>query len=110
MSANVAAIGETVRKNLFGATDPIGQTLRINTLPFRVTGVLSPKGTSAAMSDDQDDVILIPLTTLQKKVTGQPWLRCIMVLAVSREPIYAAQKHIASLLLDRHEIHPVPGD
>ncbi len=71
MSANVAAIGETVRKNLFGATDPIGQTLRINNLPFRVTGVLSPKGTSAAMSDDQDDIILIPLTTLQKKVTGK---------------------------------------
>jgi len=104
MSANVAAIGETVRKNLFGATDPVGQTLRINNLPFRVTGVLSPKGTSAAMSDDQDDIILIPLTTLQKKVTGQPWLRWIMVSAVSREASHAAQKEIASLLRDRHQI------
>ncbi len=110
MSANVAAIGETVRKNLFGATDPVGQTLRINNLPFRVTGVLSPKGTSAAMSDDQDDIILIPLTTLQKKVTGQPWLRWIMVSAVSREASYAAQKQIASLLRDRHHIRPGAED
>src|ERR1700724_3599889 len=85
MAANVAVIGETVRKNLFGATDPIGQTLRVNNLPFRVTGVLAPKGTSAAMGDDQDDIILVPLTTLQKKITGQPWLRWIMVAALSRQ-------------------------
>jgi len=110
MSANVAAIGETVRKNLFGATDTVGQTLRINNLPFRVTAVLSPNGTSAAMTDDQDDIILIPLTTLQKKVTGQPWLRWIMVSAVSREASYAAQKQIASLLRDRHHIRPGTED
>ena len=110
VSANVAAIGETVRKNLFGATNPIGQTLRINHLPFRVTGVLAPKGTSAAMSDDQDDIIIIPLTTLQKKVTGQPWLRWIMVSAISREASYAAQKQILSLLRDRHHIRAGADD
>src|SRR6202140_311084 len=104
MSANVAVIGETVRKNLFGATDPIGQTIRINNLPFRVTGILVPKGTSAAMGDDQDDIILVPLTTLQKKITGQPWLRWIMVSAVSRQGSYAAQQQITSLLRDRHRI------
>jgi putative ABC transport system permease protein len=104
MSANVAVIGETVRKNLFGATDPVGQTIRINNLPFRVTGVLVPKGTSAAMGDDQDDIILVPLTTLQKKITGQPWLRWIMVSAVSRQSSYAAQQQITSLLRDRHRI------
>jgi len=79
-------------------------------LPFRVTGVLAPKGTSAAMSDDQDDIILIPLTTLQKKITGQPWLRWIMVSAVSREASYAAQQQIASLLRDRHHIRPGTDD
>jgi putative ABC transport system permease protein len=110
MSANVAAIGETVRKNLFGATDPVGQTLRINSLPFRVTGVLAPKGTSATMSEDEDDIILVPLTTLQKKITGQPWLRWIMVSAVSREASYAAQKQIAGLLRDRHHIRPGTDD
>jgi putative ABC transport system permease protein len=110
MAANVAAIGETVRKNLFGATDPIGQTLRVNNLPFRVTGVLSPKGTSAAMGDDQDDIILVPLTTLQKKITGQPWLRWIMVSAVSRQASYAAQEQITALLRDRHRIRPGADD
>jgi putative ABC transport system permease protein len=104
MSANVAVIGETVRKNLFGATDPVGQTLRINNLPFRVTGVLTPKGTSAAMGDDQDDIILVPLTTLQKKITGQPWLRWIMISAVSRQASYAAQEQITALLRERHRI------
>jgi len=110
MSANVAVIGETIRKNLFGAVDPLGQTIRVNNIPFRVTGVLTPKGTSAAMGDDQDDVILIPLTTLQKKVTGQPWLRWIMVSAESRQGSYVAQQQILSLLHERHRIRPGDPD
>jgi len=110
MAANVAVIGETVRKNLFGATDPIGQTIRFNNLPFRVTGVLAPKGTSAAMGDDQDDIILVPITTLQKKIIGQNWLRWIMVSAVSRQASYAAQQQIAALLRDRHHIRPGEDD
>ena len=97
IAANVAVIGETVRKNLFGATDPIGETIRINNLPFKVVGVLAPKGTSAAMGQDQDDVIVVPLTTLQKKITGQDWLRWIMVSAVSRDASYAAQQQITGL-------------
>jgi putative ABC transport system permease protein len=104
MAANVAVIGETVRKNLFGATDPIGQTIRISNLPFRVVGVLLPKGTSAAMGQDQDDIIVVPITTLQKKITGQDWLRWIMVSATSREASYTAQQQITALLRDRHRI------
>src|SRR3954467_12554196 len=73
IAANVAVIGETVGKNLFSATDPVGQTIRISNFPFTVTGVLVSKGTSAAMGQDQDDIILIPITTLQKKITGQDW-------------------------------------
>src|SRR5262249_41878936 len=103
-ASNVAVIGETVRKNLFGATDPVGQTIRINNLPFRVTGVLIPKGTSAAMGNDQDDIIIVPLTTLQKKITGQNSLRWIMVSATSREASSAAQQEITSLIRDRHRI------
>ncbi|HZQ21270.1 MAG TPA: ABC transporter permease [Terriglobales bacterium] len=109
-AANVAVIGETVRKNLFGATDPLGQTIRINNLPFRVTGVLTPKGTAAAMGNDQDDTVLVPITTLQKKITGQDWLRWIMVSAVSREGSYAAQQQITALLRDRHRIRPGQDD
>jgi putative ABC transport system permease protein len=109
-AANVAVIGETVRKNLFGATDPIGQTVRINNLSFRVVGLLTPKGTSAAMGQDQDDIILVPITTLQKKITGQDWLRWIMVSAVSKEASYTAQQQITALLRDRHRIRSGQDD
>jgi putative ABC transport system permease protein len=105
-AANVAVIGETVRKNLFASTDPIGKTVRIGNLPFIVAGVLQAKGQSAAMSEDQDDAIIVPLTTLQKKITGQPWLRFVMVSAKSRAASYVAQQQIESLLRDRHRIRP----
>ena len=110
MAANVAVIGESVRKNLFAATDPLGQTIRIKSLPFKVVGVLAQKGTSAAMGDDQDDVVLVPITTLQKKITGQDWLRWIMVSATSRQASYAAQEQITSLLRDRHRIRAGQDD
>ena len=110
MAANVAVIGETVRKNLFGATDPVGETIRISNLPFKVVGVLVPKGTSAAMGQDQDDVIIVPITTLQKKITGQDWLRWIMVSAISREASYTAQQQITGLLRDRHRIRSGQDD
>ena len=90
LASNVAVIGETVRKNLFGAVEPVGQTIRINNLPFKVVGALTPKGQSAAMGDDQDDTIIIPITTLQKKITGQSWLRYISVSARSKSASYAA--------------------
>jgi putative ABC transport system permease protein len=109
-AANVALIGETVRKNLFGAVDPIGQTIRIRNLPFKVVGVLTSKGQSAAMGQDQDDTIIMPITTLQKKITGDTWLRFIMVSAVSREASFAAQQQITALLRDRHRIRPGQDD
>ncbi len=106
---NVAVIGETVRKNLFGATDPLGQTIRVNNLPFKVVGVLDLKWTSP-MGDDQDDTIVMPVTTVQKKMNGQTWLRWIMVSAVSREASYAAQKQITAVLRDRHRIRAGQDD
>jgi len=110
MAANVAVIGETVRKNLFGATDPIGETIRINNLPFKVVGLLTAKGTSAAMGQDQDDIMLVPITTLQQKITGQDWLRRIMVSAVSKDASYTAQQQITALLRDRHRIRSGQDD
>jgi putative ABC transport system permease protein len=108
-AANVAVIGNTVRQNLFGAADPIGATVRIGNLPFQVVGVLSAKGQSG-MGQDQDDFIAIPITTLQKKVTGQPWLQFIMISATSQPATYAAQQQITSLLRDRHRIRPGQDD
>lgn len=109
-AANVAVIGDTVRKNLFAATDPVGKTIRIGNLPFMVVGVLVAKGQSPAMSDDQDDTIVVPLTTVQKKITGQPWLRFVMVSAKSRGASYAAKEQIDALLRDRHRIRPEMED
>ena len=109
-AADVAVIGATVQQNLFGAQDPVGQTVRISNLPFKVVGVLTAKGQSAAMGQDQDDVIFVPITTLQKKLTGEPWLRYIVVSAVSKDATYAAQEEITALLRDRHRIRSGQDD
>jgi putative ABC transport system permease protein len=109
-ASNVAVLGDTVRKNLFGGAEPAGKTIRIGNLPFKVVGVLVAKGQSPAMNEDQDDVIIVPLTTLQKKITGQPWLRFVMVSAKSRSGSYAAQQQIQALLRDRHRIRPDQPD
>jgi putative ABC transport system permease protein len=108
-AANVAVIGATVRQNLFGAADPIGATIRLGNLPFQVVGVLSAKGQSG-MGQDQDDTIAIPITTLQKKISGQPWLQFIMVSATSQQATYVAQQQITALLRDRHRIRPGQDD
>jgi len=108
-SATVAVIGETVRQNLFGGTDPVGQTIRLGNLPFVVVGVLVPKGQSG-MGQDQDDSVYVPITTLQKKISGQDWLQYIMVSAVSQQASYAAQQQITSLLRDRHRIRQGQDD
>jgi putative ABC transport system permease protein len=102
-AANIAVIGETVRTNLFADTNPIGQVIRIKNLPFKVVGVLAARG-SSGFGQDQDDQIFIPVTTLQKKITGDTWLRFIFVSARSRDASYVAQSQITSLLRDRHRI------
>ncbi len=108
---NVAVIGETVRQNLFQDTNPIGQTIRIKNLPFRVVGVLTSKGfSSGGMGGDQDDNVFVPITTLQKKISGDTWLQNIMVSAKSREASFAAQEQMTSLLRERHRIRPGQDD
>jgi putative ABC transport system permease protein len=109
-AADVAVIGDTIRKNLFGAVNPVGQIIRINHLPFKVVGVLEPKGQSSMMGQDQDDVIFAPITTLQKKLTGKNWLNYIVVSALSPEASFAAQEEIRALLRDRHRILPWQDD
>jgi len=108
-AADVVVLGETVRQNLFGASDAIGQTIRIGSLPFRIVGVLAPKG-SSGMGQDQDDSVYIPITTLQKKISGQNWLQYIMVSAVSQPASYAAQGQITALLRERHQIRAGQDD
>ena len=108
-ATNVVVLGATVQQNLFGNADPIGQTVRIGTLPFQVVGVLTAKGQSG-LGQDQDDGVYVPITTLQKKITGQDWLQYIMASATSQPASYAAQGQITSLLRDRHRIRPGQDD
>ena len=108
-SANVVVLGATVQQNLFGNSDPIGQTVRIGNLPFQVVGVLQAKGQSG-IGQDQDDAIYVPITTLQKKISGQDWLQNIIASATSQQASYAAQDQITALLRDRHRIRPGQDD
>ncbi len=110
-SANVIVLGTTVATNLFGTTDPIGKTIRVSNLPFRVVGVLVSKGySSGGMGGDQDDTAFVPVTTLQKKMAGQTWLNGIILSAVSKDASFAAQPQITALLRDRHRIRPGMDD
>jgi putative ABC transport system permease protein len=108
-ATNVVVLGATVQQNLFGSSDPVGQTVRIGTLPFQVVGVLTAKGQSG-LGQDQDDGVYVPISTLQKKITGQDWLQYVMASATSQPASYTAQSQITSLLRDRHRIRAGQDD
>jgi putative ABC transport system permease protein len=113
-AAKVAVLGETVARNLFGGVDPVGQTIRIKKVPFTVIGVLEPKGQSF-MGQDQDDVIVIPISTAKKKVLGRVLAnpRAVAAIAVRvRDPsrMSEAQGQIRELLRQRHRLAPGEED
>jgi putative ABC transport system permease protein len=95
--------------NLFGIDDPIGKTVRIQSIPCLVLGVLHAKGISAT-GQDQDDFVLLPYTTVQKRITGTFWLDDIFCSAISRESMSEATKQIAALLRERHHLNPGEDD
>ncbi len=99
----VAVLGKTTADNLFGTIYPVGQTVRINSAPFVVVGVFEGKGQSAG-GMDQDDVVVIPLTTAQERMMGISYIQTISVQAVSPESINQAQEDITSLLRSRHKL------
>jgi putative ABC transport system permease protein len=108
-AANVCLLGPTVVENLFGSEDPVNQTVRIQNLPFRVIGVLASKGQSP-FGQDEDDTILMPFTTVQKKISGIDWLQFVMCSAISPEAINPARQQIAGLLRQRHRLRPNEDD
>ena len=102
----VAILGKTVVDNLFGDENPVGKTIRIKNSPYIVLGVLSAKGQSL-MGRDQDDVILIPITTAQRKLASSQVVgsvRLIMVQVKSAEVMPKAERDIVDLLRQRHRI------
>ena len=104
-AANVCLIGQTVRQEIFGAEAAVGRGLRINKEMFRVTGVLATKGQSGN-GQDQDDTIILPYSTVQKKLrgTGSIWLDDILCSAVSLDAAKPAIEQISALLRQRHHI------
>jgi putative ABC transport system permease protein len=103
-SANkVCVIGRTTASQVFGSEDPIGQVLRIQGVPFLVTGLLTPKGLSP-QGTDQDDIVIMPYTSALKRVIGGSTLRGINVQVASSNDLAPAQQQITELLRQRHNI------
>ena len=103
LAAPVCVLGQTVVDNLFPNEDPLDKTVRLTNLPCKVVGILQAKGMSAT-GQDQDDFVVLPYTTVQKRLTGTFWLDDIFVSAVSREAMADATKEIVGLLRERHHI------
>jgi putative ABC transport system permease protein len=103
-AAKVAVIGSKTAKELFGLTDPVGQSVRIRNIPFTIIGVLTSKG--ATMGQNQDDRLVVPYTTAMKRLTGERYLRSISVRVSSAARMSVAQQQITSLLRQRHSLPP----
>jgi len=113
-AAKTAVLGETVAENLFGGTDPTGQVVIIKNVPFTVVGVLTPKGQSPT-GQDQDDVILLPISTAMQKVLGANKANAqavgsLMVQAISPQAMDSAIQEMEALLRERHRILPGQDD
>ena len=103
LRAKVAVVGNTVIKNMFGEDDPLGKTVRINAIPFKVIGVFEGKGLDSD-GVDQDDILLIPITSMLRRLLNQNYISTIYAKADSRENIDRVAVKIKTLLRDRHKI------
>ena len=106
---NVCVLGHTVASILFLNDDPVGQTIRVANQPCKVIGIIEAKGQSAT-GQDQDDTILMPYTTVQKKIKGINWLNDVWASATTPDVIPAAEREITDLLRERHHIRPGQPD
>lgn len=103
-AAKVCVIGKTVATNLFGEyDDPIGKTIRINKIPFRIIGTLKSKGENS-FGQDQDDIVLAPFTTVQKRMLTINYVQMIYLSALSEESIQQASEEVTALLKQRHKL------
>ena len=108
-AARVIVVGQTIGDNLFPGIDPVGQTVRVANLPFRIVGVMMRKGQDQ-QGRDQDDTAFAPYTTVQKKILGNTNLRIAFVSAISQDATYTAQQQITELLRQRHKLTASEGD
>ncbi len=108
-ATDVCLLGLTVAEILFGNEDAVGKMVRVKNIPFRVVGILSSKGQSP-FGHDEDDRILMPYTTVQKKLAGIDWLNFIMCSAKSQTAINASKLQVAALLRERHRLRAQQED
>lgn len=99
----VAVIGMTVASNLFGEANPVGKTIRVNNQPYRVIGVLESKGQSS-VGQDQDDVVIVPLTTAMDRLLAITYVQTINVQVSSQQKMDDVQRDIETLLRQRHHL------
>ena len=107
-AAKVCVLGQSVVKQLFGDTDPIGSMIRIKDMPFKVVGTLVAKGSNG--HDDQDDVLILPYTTVQRKFLHISHVQAIVLSATSEKQVNTAVDQITGLLRQRHRIKPGDSD
>jgi putative ABC transport system permease protein len=100
--AKVAVVGKTVVDELFPGENPLGQTITLRNIPFKIVGVLAAKGFNL-FGQDQDDVVLIPYTSHMRRITKRNFVNSILVEAASADSINQAQNDITTLLRDRHK-------
>jgi putative ABC transport system permease protein len=95
-------IGQTVEQELFGGASPIGQTMKVNGISFRVAGVLAAKGSNGATNED--DVVMAPISTVQDSLTGYGSINSITVEGQSQSTLNAAEGEITKILAERHKV------
>ena len=103
LGAKVAVIGKTVIKNMFGEDDPLGKTVRINGIPFKIIGIFETKGLDSD-GVDQDDLLLIPVKAMLRRVLNQTYISTIYAKADSRKNIERITEKISAVLRNRHKI------
>jgi len=103
VAEKVCVLGDTVVRNVFPDQDPVGQVIRVKNLPFRVLGVLAPKG-QGQFGQDQDDLIIAPYTTIQKKLLGITYVQQVYVSAANSDQVEQLAVNITRLMRQRHRI------
>jgi len=102
-SAKVCLIGQTVIDNLFPNENPIGKVIRFGNIPFQIIGILNPKGTNA-FGQDQDDILIAPYTTVQKRILATIYYQDIYASALNEQVTDAATDDISQILRDSHRL------
>ena len=109
-AAKVCLLGQTVADNLFpGGEDPLGKTIRFGSIPFKVIGTLMPKGQNA-MGQDQDDIVLAPYTTVQRRILAIPYIHQIIISADDESNVQSVMNDVSTLLRAQHKIRPGAQD